>query len=223
MPVDPAALTRITALGSVPEAGRGLVRDLPVRWALEEAGIPYSARTLTFLGERSADDLAEQPFGQVPAYNDGEVSMFESGAIVLRVGERSEALLPRDPRARAKTISWLFAALSSVEMQIWPLALLNIFFADKPWRNEARPALEGNVRRVLGRVAAHLGEKDWLEGEFTAGDLMMVTVLRRLRSTGLVAEHANLAAYLARGEARPAFQRALAAHLADFADQATAA
>ena len=149
--------------------------------------------------------------------------MFESGAIVLRIGERSEALLPRDPRARAKAVSWLFAALSSVEMQIWPLALLNIFFADKPWRDEARPSLEGNVRRVLGRVAAHLGDKDWLEGEFTAGDLMMVTVMRRLRTTGLVAEDANLAAYLARGEARPAFQRALAAHLADFADQAVAA
>lgn len=223
MTVDRNAAVEITALGSVPEVGRGLVRDLPVRWALEEAGLAYSVRKLAFLGERSADDLAEQPFGQVPAYNDGEVSMFESGAIVLHVAERSEGLLPRDPRARAKAISWLFAAQSSVELHVWPLSTLNIFFRDRAWTDEARPVFEENVRRSLGRVAAHLGDQDWLEGRFTAGDLMMVTALRRLRSTGLVTEHANLAAYQARGEARPAFQRALAAHLADFTNQAAAA
>lgn len=211
-----ASNVQVSVLGAVPDVAKGLVRDLRVRWALEEAGTPYSVRKFEFLGERSADYLAEQPFGQVPSYRDDEVSLFESGAIVLHIAEGCEALLPRDPQARARATSWLFAALTSVEPHVWALQLLNIFFADRPWKEDARPVIEENVRKRLRRVAEHLGDKEWLEGSFSAGDLMMVCVLRVLRRTNLVAEHANLAAYVARGEARPAFQRALAAQLADF-------
>lgn len=213
----------VSVLSWVPEPGRGLVRDLPVRWALEEAGIPYSVRKLGWMTERRADYLADHPFGQVPAYRDDEVSIFESGAIVLHIGECSEALLPRDSQERARAISWVFSALSDVETNAWPLAALNIFFGGKEWTAEARPTFEEAMRRRLKSIAGHLADKEWLEGRFTAGDLMMICALRRLRRTSLIAEFPNLAAYQARGEERPAFQRALAAHLSDLEDQPAAA
>jgi glutathione S-transferase len=213
----------ISVLGWVPEGGRGLVRDLRVRWALEEAEIPYSVRKLEFLAPRSPEYLAEHPFGQVPVYRDGEVSLFESGAIVLHIAEKSEALLPRDAQERARAISWIFAALSSVELSTWPYATLGVFFAGQDWVQEAKPGFEANARSRLERVAAYLGDKEWLEDRFTAGDLMMVTVLRVVARTGILGEFPTLAAYQARGEARPAFKRALAAQLADFEDRPAAA
>jgi glutathione S-transferase len=213
----------ISVLAWVPEGGRGLVRDLRVRWALEEAGIPYTVRKLEFLAPRSSEYLAEHPFGQVPAYRDGEVSLFESGAIVLHIAEKSDALLPRNPQERAKAISWMFAALSSVELSTWPYATLGVFFAGQDWVQEARPGFAANARSRLERLAAYLGDKEWLEGRFSVGDLMMVTVLRVVARTGILAEFPTLAAYQARGEDRPAFKRALAAHLADFEDRPAAA
>lgn len=205
----------LSVLAWVPEGGRGLVRDLRVRWALEEAGIAYSVEKLGWMAKRPADYLAEQPFGQVPAYREGPVSMFETGAIVLHIGEGSEALLPRDPHARGRAISWLFAALNSVEMETWPYEMVD-YLGPGDWVEGAKTAFAAQTRRRLDRVAAWLGNKDWLEGSFTAGDLMMVSVLRRIPE--LLADYPTLAAYVARGEARPAFQRALAAQLADFED-----
>ena len=216
MPVDPNARIEITALKWVPEMAHGLVRDLRVRWALEEAGLSYRERLLDFLGGRSADDLADQPFGQVPAYREGEVSLFESGAIVLHIAERSEALMPSDPAARARTLAWVVAAIDSVEKPIWNLVEINIS-GGAEWARLRRPEVEGSIRRRLGQLSAWLGRRDWLEDRFTAGDLMMTTVLRILRRTDLVAEYPNLAAYQARCEARPAFARALEAQLAAFA------
>jgi glutathione S-transferase len=209
----------VSVLAGVPEGGRGLVRDLRVRWALEEAGVPYSVRKLPWMKERPADYLAEHPFGQVPSYREGEVSMFETGAIVLHIAERSEALLPRDPHGRGRAISWVFAALNSVELDAWPYEMVD-YFGPGDWIAGAKAAFEAQTRRRLDRVADYLGDKGWLEGTFTAGDLMMVSVLRRIPE--LLADYPTLAAYMARGEARPAFRRALAAQLADFDDQQAA-
>ena len=217
----------ITALRSVPDGARGLVRDIRVRWALEEAGIPYSVRLLDMRWDlresRPAEYLAQNPFGQVPAYRDDEVTMFETGAIVLYIGETSEALLPRDPQGRARATSWVFAALNSVEPEIWNYMALNAFYSGEDWAKQARPAFEANARKRLESVAAYLADKEWLEGCFTAGDLMTVSVLRIFTRTDLVGDFPTLAAYVARGEARPAFQRALAAQLADFEDSPAAA
>ena len=213
----------ITALKSVPEGAKGLVRDIRVRWALEEAGLPYTVRKLAMRTdprqERPSAYLAESPFGQVPAYRDGEVAMFESGAIVLHIGERSEALLPRDRNGRARAASWAISALNNVEPVIWDHAMLGFFYGGQDWSEQARPIFEENARKRLEPVAAYLGDKDWLEGRFTAGDLLMVCVLKIARRTGLLADYPTLDAYQARGEARPAYQRALAAQLADFEDQ----
>ncbi len=219
MATDPTATIRISAFNWVPPFARGLVRDLRVRWALEEAGIPYAVRKLDPRGDRPADYFEEQPFGQVPSYSDADVSMFESGAIVLHVGAKCEALLPAEEEARARATTWVFAALNSVEPAVQQLSALDLFYKDQAWATEARPTVEDMVRKRLKRVADHLGDREWLEEGFTAGDLMMVTVLRILRNTDLVAEQPNLAAYQARGEARPAFQRALAAQFADFEER----
>ena len=219
MPVDPNAAVRITAFNWVPDFARGQVRDLRVRWALEEAGIPYSVRKLDPMVERPADYLAEQPWGQVPSYRDGKVSLFESGAIVLHIGGACEALLPTDPKGRARATAWLIAALSSVEPPMRQLALLDLFWASEPWTKDARPNVVRLVESRLDRLGDWLGEKEWLEDRFTAGDLMMVTVLRILDHTDLVERRPNLAAYKERGMARPAFQAALAAQLADFEDR----
>jgi glutathione S-transferase len=192
------------------------VRDLRVRWALEEAGLSYRERLLDATTERPEDYLLEQPFGQVPIYNEGDVRMFETGAIVLHIAERSEALMPRDPAGRARTMTWIVASLNSIEPWIIELISIDIFNADAEWARLRRAGAEENVRKRLGRLSRWLGQRNYLEDRFTAGDLMMTTMLRSLRHTALVAEHPNLAEYQARCEARPAFQRALAAQLAAF-------
>jgi glutathione S-transferase len=223
MPVDPNADIEISAFAWVPSFAQGLVRDLRVRWALEEAGLSYRERLLDPMKERPADYFHEQPFGQVPIYNEGDVKMFETGAIVLHVAERAEALMPRDPAGRARTACWVIAALNSIEPMLIELINIDFFNADADWARARRPGAEKKVRDRLGRLSAWLGERDYLEDRFTAGDLMMTTMLRMLRHTSLVAEYPNLARYQARCEARPAFRRALEAQLAVFARHEPAA
>lgn len=217
MPVNPDAAVEITAFRWVPEFAQGVVRDLRARWALEEAGLDYRVRLLD--QQRPAEYRLEQPFDQVPVYRDGDVHIFESGAIVQYIGEKSETLLPRDPQSRFRAIQWTYAALNSVEPAILNLLLIDLFFTGEEWARLRRPGAEDFARLKLKRVSEWLGDKQWLEGDrFTIGDLLMITVLRFLRHTELVAEFPNLAAYLKRGEARPAFQRALADQLAVFAE-----
>ncbi|MBC9035018.1 glutathione S-transferase family protein [Sphingomonas sp. JC676] len=213
----------VSAYNWVPEFARGLVRDLRVRWALEEAGRDYSVRLLDARTARPADYLEEQPFGQVPSYSDDEVRMFESGAILLHIGETCETLVPHDTEGRARATSWVFAALNSIEPFVQQLAALDLFYAKEDWAKAQRPKVEEMVRKRLGQLAEALGDKEWLEDRFTAGDLMMVTVLRNLRQTDILADYPNLAAYKARGEARPAFGRALDAQMSAFEDLAPAA
>ena len=213
----------ISAFTWVPDFARGLVRDLRVRWALEEAGTGYAVRKLDPRVERPADYFTEQPFGQVPSYNDKEVRLFESGAIILHVGQTNETLLPADANERARATAWVFAALNSIEPYVQQLATIDLFDPDADWAKARRPEVVRMIQGRLQRLADHLGTRDWLEERFTAGDLMMVTVLRILRGTGLVEEQPTLAAYQARGEARPAFQRALAAQLDDFEEPQPAA
>jgi glutathione S-transferase len=215
MPVDPNAAIEITAFKWVPPFAAGLVRDLRVRWALEEAGRPYRVRPLDFQ-QIPTDYLREQPFNQVPAFRDDQLQIFETGAIVQYIGEQSEILLPRETAARFRAIQWTYAALNSVEPAVMNLASIDLFYTDEEWAKLRRPGAEEFVRVKLQRVADWLGDKEWLEDRFTIGDLLMITVLRILRHTQLVAGHGNLAAYLARGEARPAFKRALADQLAVF-------
>jgi glutathione S-transferase len=217
MPLNPDAAIEITAFRWVPEFAQGLVRDLRVRWALEEAGLPYKVRIVG--QERPLEYLKEQPFDQVPCFNDGQVRIFETGAIVQYIGEQSEALLPRDPQGRYRAIQWTYAALNSVEPAIVNLLSLDFFYADEEWAKLRRPGAEDFARLKLKRVSEWLGDKPWLEGDrFTIGDLLMVTELRFLRHTGLVAGFPNLTDYQKRGEARPAFQRALADQLAVYAE-----
>ena len=216
MPVDPNAAIEISAFAWVPPFAQGLVRDLRVRWALEEAGLPYRERLLDATKPRPSDYFLEQPFGQVPIYNEGDVRIFESGAIVLHIAERSDVLMPREPAERARAISWVVASLNSLEPMIQELASIDIFNADAEWARLRRPEAERKVRERLGRLSERLGEREYLEDRFTAGDLMVTTMLRILRGTDLVAEHPNLVAYQARCEARPAFGRALQAQLAPF-------
>lgn len=215
MPVNPSADIEITAFRWVPEQVQGLVRDLRARWALEEAGLDYRVRLLD--QQRPPEYLLEQPFDQVPVLSDGEVRIFETGAIAQYIGEQSEALLPRDTQGRFRAIQWTYAALNSVEPAILNLILIDLFYAGEEWAKLRRPGAEEFVRLKLKRVSDWLGDKDWLEGRFTIGDLIMVTELRFLRHTRLVAEFPNLAAYQARGEARPAFRQALADQLAVYA------
>jgi glutathione S-transferase len=214
-------MIRVSAFKSVPPFAQGLVRDLRVRWALEEAALPYEP---VLLGDGEKDSAAYrswQPFAQVPAYGEDGLRLFESGAIVLHIAGKTEAgdtLLPDDPAARARATQWLVAALSSLEPPIQNLAGIDLFSADQQWAKLRRPEAEAYVQKRLAALAAALGDKDWLDDDrFTCGDLLMATVLRILRHTELVAE-AGLAAYVARCEARPAFQRALAAQMAAFAD-----
>jgi glutathione S-transferase len=207
--------SRSPAFKLVPEFAQGVVRDLRVRWALEEAGLDYRARLLD--QERPAEYLLEQPFDQVPCFNDGKVRIFETGAIVQYLGEQSEVLLPRDPQGRYRAIQWTYAALNSVEPAVLNLLLIDIFYAGEEWAKLRRPGAADFANLKLKRVSDWLGDKEWLEGDrFTIGDLLMVTVLRFLRHTDLVAGFPNLAAYQKRGEARPAFQRALGDQLAAY-------
>jgi len=215
MPLNPNAAIEITAFSWVPQFAQGVVRDLRARWALEEAGLDYRVR---LLGQpRPTEYLREQPFDQVPCFNDGKVRIFESGAIVQYIGETSEELLPRDSQGRFRAIQWTYAALNSVEPAILNLLQIDIFFRDEEWAKLRRPGAEDFVKLKLKRVSDWLGDKEWLEDRFTIGDLVMITVLRFLRHTDLVTGFPNLTAYLKRGEARPAFQRALADQLAVFA------
>ncbi len=206
----------VTAFKSVPPFAQGVVRDLRVRWACEEAGIPYRVKRVGREDVATAEYRALQPFSQVPAIEEDGIRLFESGAILLYLGERSELLLPRERAARARATTWVFAALNSVEPVLQTIAALDFFHADQPWAKEQRPTAEAAARRRLAQLADALGERLYLEGAFTVGDLMMGSVLRIARHTELVAEQPRLAAYRARCEARPAFQRALAAQLADF-------
>lgn len=215
MPVNENAPIEITAFRWVPEFAQGVVRDLRVRWALEEAGLDYRVRLLD--QERPLEYLREQPFDQVPCFNDGKVRIFETGAIVQYLGEQSEPLLPRDPQGKYRAIQWTYAALNSVEPAILNLLLIDIFFVGEEWAKLRRPGAEDFVKLKLKRVSDWLGDQQWLEGDrFTIGDLLMVTVLRFLRHTDLVAAFPNLASYVQRGEARPAFQRALRDQLAAY-------
>ena len=204
----------ITAFERSPDGGKGLARDTRVRWALEEVHLPYEVRLVSFHAMKEPAHLLLHPFGQIPTYEDGEFALFETGAIILHIAERHPGLLPDDSRARARAISWIFAALNSVEPPILELSNARILESDKPWSRDRMPLVLDRVRDRLRQLSARLADADWLDGAFSAGDLMMVSVLIRLRASGLLDEFPNLAAYVARGEARPAYQRAFAAQLA---------
>jgi glutathione S-transferase len=204
----------ITAFERSPDGGKGLARDTRVRWALEEVSQPYEVRLVSFPALKQPAHLALHPFGKIPTYEEDELTLFESGAIVLHLGERHAGLLPSDANARARAITWMFAALSTVEPPILELANAKLLERDKPWSQERLPLVEARVRQPLQQLSARLGDADWLDAAFSAGDLMMVSVLLRLRSSGILDEFSNLAAYVARGEARPAYQRAFAAQFA---------
>jgi len=220
---DAAARPTLTAFSWVPEFARGLVRDLRVRWALEEIGRPYETELLNARAPRPDEYLARQPFDQVPAFEDAGLQIWETGAILLYLGEQDARLLPTAEQARWNAISWLFSALNSVEPMIMRITHLDLFHNDKPWQPEAREASLGPCQQKLKRVNDALAGKDWLAGPFSVADIAMVTVLNNLRHTDLVAEYPALAEYKARGEARPAYERALEAQFADFEDQPTQA
>ena len=215
MPIDPQAKIEVTAFDWVPPFAQGFVRDLRVRWALEEIGADYRVRLIGGPGDRPSDYCLDQPFNQVPVYKEGDLTVFESGAILIHVGEKDERLLPRDRNGRMRAIAWLIAALNSIEPQTGQLAAIDVFDPGSEWGKARRPAVVELVRGRLKRVADWLGTKDWLENRFTIGDMMMVDALRGLPPE-LLAEHPNLVAFVERGTARPPFQRALADQLATF-------
>jgi glutathione S-transferase len=204
----------ITAFERSPDGGKGLARDTRVRWALEEVGQPYSVRLVSFQAMKEPAHLALHPFGQIPTYEEGNLAMFETGAIVFHIAQQHEGLLPEDANARARAITWMFAALNTMEPPILDLTVARIIENDKPWAQERLPLVMDRARVRLGQLCARLGDANWLDGAFSAGDLIMVSVLLRFRRSGLLDEYPNLAAYVARGEARPAYQRAFAAQLA---------
>jgi glutathione S-transferase len=204
----------ITAFEHSPDGGKGLARDTRVRWALEEVGQPYEVRLVSFHAMKEPAHMGLHPFGQIPTYEEGDLVLFESGAIMLHIAERHAGLLPDDANARARAIMWMFAALNTVEPPILELANAKLLEDDRPWSKARLPLVADRVRHRLGQLSARLGDVDWLDGTFSAGDLMMVSVLLRLRASGMLDEFPNLAAYVARGEARPAYQRAFAAQLA---------
>jgi len=204
----------ITAFERSPDGGKGLARDTRVRWALEEVGQPYEVRLVSFGAMKEPTHQARHPFGQIPTYEEGDLVLFETGGIVLYIAERNAGLLPDDPNARARAITWTFAALNTVEPPILELGNARLLEGDKPWCKERLPMVEDRVRARLEQLSRRLGDADWLDGAFSAGDLMMVSVLLRLKSSGIPDEYPNLAAYVARGEARPAYKRAFAAQLA---------
>ena len=206
----------ITAFEASPDRGQGLARDMRVRWALEEVGQPYDVRLVSFAEMKQPAHRALHPFGQIPAYEEGDLALFETGAIVLHIAGTRPGLLPEDANARARAIAWLFAALNTVEPPIVEFGMSLLFERDKPWFADRQPTLEARVRARLDELAASLGDREWLDGEFSAADLMMVTVLRRAGRAGIYADYPTLAAYIARGEARPAYQRAFAAQRAVF-------
>lgn len=206
----------ITAFEQSPDRGQGLARDMRVRWALEEVGQPYDVRLLSFKAMKQPAHLALHPFGQIPSYEDGDLALFESGAIVLHIAEQHAGLLPDEADARARAIMWMFAAIGTVEPPIVERSAAYLIERDKPWYAERLPMLDARVCAQLDRLSRHLGDAEWLDDAFSAGDLMMVHVLRRLESSGLLQGYPNLVAYIARGEARPAYKRAFADQLAVF-------
>jgi glutathione S-transferase len=209
-----AVTPTITAFERSPDGGKGLARDMRVRWALEEVGQPYEVRLVSFAAMREPAYRALHPFGQIPTYEEGDLVLFESGAIVFHLAQRHAGLLPGDANARARATTWMFAALSTVEPPILDLQTAKLLEGDKPWSGQRLPLVLDRIRVRLGELSSRLGDADWLDGAFSAGDLMMVAVLLRLRASGLLDEYPNLAAYVARGEARPAYRRAFAAQLA---------
>jgi glutathione S-transferase len=212
----------ITAFERSPDRGRGLARDMRVRWALEEVGQPYDVRLLSFKAMKEPAHLALHPFGQIPTYEEGDLALFESGAIVLQIAEHHPGLLPDDANARARAVTWMFAALSTVEPPIVEREMATYMERDKTWYDERRPILEDRIRGRLSELSRRLGDAQWLDGAFSAGDLLMVTVLRRLESSTLLDDYPNLSAYVARGKARPAYKRAFDAQLAVFTAASTA-
>lgn len=206
----------ITAFENSPDRGQGQARDMRVRWAFEEVGQPYDVRLVSFAGLKKVEHRALQPFGQIPTYEEGDLALFESGAIVLHIAEVHAGLLPEDPNGRARAIMWMFAAVSTIEPPIVEEEMTGYVEADKPWYEARLPIMHDRIRRRLGELSRRLGDADWLDGTFSAGDLMMVMVLRRLNGSDLLAEFPSLLAYVARGEARPAFKRAFAAQLEVF-------
>ncbi|OWQ44173.1 glutathione S-transferase [Roseateles noduli] len=204
----------ITAFDRSPDGGKGLARDTRVRWALEEAGLAYEVRLVSFQAMKEPAHLALHPFGQIPTYEEDGLALFETGAIVLHIGGRHPGLLPDDADARARAVSWVFAAVNTLEPPILELTMARLFEREQPWYAARLPMLEGRMRTRLQQLSDRLGDAEWLDGGFSAGDLMMVHVLLRLRSTGLLDEFPRLAAYVARGEARPAYRRAFADQLA---------
>jgi glutathione S-transferase len=204
----------ISAFDRSPDGGKGLARDTRVRWALEEVGQPYAVRLVTFKAMKEPAYLALHPFGKIPTYEEGDLVLFETGAIVFHIAEHHAGLLPHDANARARAITWMFAAVNTVEPPILEFANARILESDKPWSKERMPLVVDRMRTPLNQLVARLGDADWLDGAFSAGDLMMVHVLQRLKPSGLLDEFPKLAAYVARGEARPAYQRAFAAQLA---------
>ncbi|HUA46585.1 MAG TPA: glutathione S-transferase family protein [Solirubrobacteraceae bacterium] len=205
----------ITAFERSPDGGTGLSRDTRVRWALEEVGQPYEVRRVSFRAKTESPHLRLHPFGLIPTYEDGDLALFESGAIVFQIAEHHAGLFPDDANARARAITWMFAALNTVEPPILELVTAKFAEGDKPWTEERLPLVKDGIRDRLVQLPARLGDADWLDGAFSAGDLMMVSVLLRLRPSGLLDEFPKLAAHVARGEARPAYQRALAALMND--------
>ena len=206
----------ITAFEQSPDRGKGLARDMRVRWALEEVSQPYEVRLVSFRAMKEPAHRALHPFGQIPTYEEGDLALFESGAIVLHIAERHAGLLPQDANARARAIAWMFAAVNTVEPPILELVTARFLEGDKPWSEQRLPLIKERIRTRLGELSDRLGDADWLDGAFSAGDLMMVNVLMRLKPSGMLNEFPTLAAYVARGEARPAFKRAFAAQLAVF-------
>jgi len=209
----------ITAFERSPDGGKGLARDTRVRWALEEVGQAYEVRLVSFRAMKEPAHLALHPFGQIPTYEEGDLALFETGSIVFHIAEHHAGLLPDDANARARAITWMFAAVNSVEPPILEFGNARLLESDKPWNKERLPLVAERVRSRLKQLSARLGDADWLDGAFSAGDLMMVSVLLRLRLSGILDEYSNLAAYVARGEARPAYQRAFDAQYAVFTGQ----
>jgi len=204
----------ITAFERSPDGGKGLARDTRVRWALEEVGQPYEVRLVSFRAMKEPAHLAIHPFGQIPTYEEGDLALFETGAIVFHIAQRHAGLLPDDADARARAITWMFAALNTVEPPILELGTVRFLENDKPWSKERLPLVQDRVRNRLQQLSDRLGDADWLDGGFSAGDLMMVSVLLRVRSSGILDDFPSLSAYVTRGEARPAYKRAFAAQAA---------
>lgn len=211
----------ITAFERSPDRGKGLARDMPVRWALEETGQAYEVRLQSFSALKEPLHRARNPFGQIPTYEEGDLTLFESGAIVFHIAGRHAGLLPDEANARARAIAWMFAAVNTVEPPIFDRSLAYVLEREQPWYEQRLRTLEDSIRRKLGDLSAHLGDADWLDGAFSAGDLLMVSVMRRLHGSGMLEEYPNVADYVSRGEARPAFKRAFDAQLAVFTGSRT--